>query len=252
LTNERAAGEIQFRVKSKPLPFWPTRAFSLIELLVVISIIAILAAFLLPALASAKEKGRQTTCISNLRQWGLAYDMYAQDNQDFIPRRGQGVQPLQQIQRPDDWFNALPVYFSLPTFQQMVSNNATPAPQSGSVFICPTAVNTNANAAYFLPYGMNMNLSPWNLPLATKMAQVTTPIYVVAMADAPGGYSATYPSARPYNIVGRHTGNVNLLFLTGQVRGFPAAQLGGGAGDPNLPNVRWLTGTLSDSNAFSY
>jgi prepilin-type N-terminal cleavage/methylation domain-containing protein len=102
------------------------RAFTLIELLVVIAIIAVLAALLLPAVAAAREKGRGAQCASNLRQWGLAFNMYAGDNDDFLPRRGQGVQPLNQINRPTDWFNALPVYFNLPMFGQLVSNNSRP------------------------------------------------------------------------------------------------------------------------------
>jgi prepilin-type N-terminal cleavage/methylation domain-containing protein len=61
------------------------RGFTLIELLVVVAIVAILAALLLPALASAREKGRRTVCLSNLRQLGIAIQGYANENDGKMP-----------------------------------------------------------------------------------------------------------------------------------------------------------------------
>ena len=64
------------------------RGFTLIELLVVIAIIAILAALLFPIFARARERARQTTCLSNLRQIGIAFSMYLSDHDGCYPNTG--------------------------------------------------------------------------------------------------------------------------------------------------------------------
>lgn len=65
--------------------FSPEMAFTLVELLVVLAIIAVLAALLLPAIARTRESGRAANCLSNLHQLGIALQLYVQDNENKLP-----------------------------------------------------------------------------------------------------------------------------------------------------------------------
>ena len=102
------------------------RAFTLIELLVVVSIIALLTAILLPVFFSVRGKARQTVCVSNLRQLGLAISLYAQDADDLYPY---GNDPSDTNTNPNIWLSSpyytqvhamLPLNFIL---QPYVQNN---------------------------------------------------------------------------------------------------------------------------------
>ncbi|MHC4638557.1 MAG: type II secretion system protein, partial [Planctomycetota bacterium] len=65
-----------------------SKGFTLIELLVVISIIALLMAILMPTLSKAKELATETACLSNLKQWGVVYNMFFADNDSRFPKQG--------------------------------------------------------------------------------------------------------------------------------------------------------------------
>ncbi len=81
------------------------RGFTLIELLVVIAIIAILAAILFPVFAQARERARTASCLSNLKQLGTAFRMYADDNRDLAPF---GVDAEDRHDRPRDTIADIP------------------------------------------------------------------------------------------------------------------------------------------------
>ena len=220
------------------------RAFTLIELLVTLGIITVLVSVLLPALTLARRSARQVTCLSNLRQWATAVQAYAIANRGYLPRRGQGIQPTQQINRPQDWFNALPPMMQLEPYAALAAAGRIPRPDGArSVWTCPDAAD--AGGAYYWSYGMNMGLSVeqsnQNQGMSDKISGVGDAAVMVFMADAPGNYCSVFPSRFPggYNPVPRHANRVNLCFLDGHAAAVAGSYMGVGSGLIEHPDIRW-------------
>jgi prepilin-type N-terminal cleavage/methylation domain-containing protein/prepilin-type processing-associated H-X9-DG protein len=141
------------------------RGFTLIELLVVIAIIAILAAILFPVFASAREKARQTTCLSNQKQLGLAFAQYTSDFDECFP-------PRCYLQAPyTNWPDIIMSYV-----------------KSTAVFRCPDDVNTGTagyGLTYPVSYAYSIDISsPNGYGNVGNLAKMDSPASTLFMADA--------------------------------------------------------------------
>lgn len=205
------------------------RGFSLVELLIIVTIIAILAAFLLPVLNSTRERGRRTACLSNLKQIGLSLEMYISDSDSYFPNTFFGA-PFPGQKR---WMDTLEPYA-----------------RSKQIFTCPSApelvYQTGAtnyggyayNGAYYnrpVPDVATPPCSKWDHHYGVKSSEVSVPAKTLWVCDAAGNFeiswgenvnpqiNATLPRTfGPFGltnmVIGRHQNFINVLWCDGHVK----------------------------------
>jgi len=210
-------------------------AFTLVELLLVIAIIALLAAMILPALARARMLSRRTECISNLSQWGQAMQLYLDDNENFFPAEDvvDGINPWFVATKREVWFNSLPPYLGVPGLSNYASVTADQGKfyEKSSFFHCPAAQFSAIALTYpNFSYGMNSKIiTPGLLHVSADLIQqpAQTPFFLDC--GVPG--EQTIAGQKHYNgqphcfanrFVVRHGGLGTLVMGDGNVATLPA------------------------------
>jgi len=179
--------------------------FTLIELLVVIAIIAILAAILFPVFARAREKARQTACISNAKQLGLAVMQYTQDYDDYLPVSYNPGNPTTNRY----WYQVIDPY---------VKNT--------QVRVCPSVPTRALGYGWnydYIGYGSSTTCTAYNVSAIAKPAETIMLAdawnYVIYRPSRYGSVPSPGVTTYDYNLAGcRHNDGANIAFCDGHAK----------------------------------
>jgi prepilin-type N-terminal cleavage/methylation domain-containing protein len=219
------------------------RAFTLVELLVVIAIIAILVALLIPVLAAAKERGRRAQCVNNLKQAGIALQLYADEHGDQLPGPiWQGFYENYDNQNPRRLSYYIATFMGQPAPSPTARDNplarcpsaarhwtpsTDPDPMSIHVplsYLTADSITNTSTDVISRPFGYPYASPPYTKPdeLPKHLREIFTPSLSWAMTDADQGNArsvAGYYSYLPANP--SHGGIRNQLFFDWHITAVP-------------------------------
>ena len=240
------------------------KRFTLIELLVVIAIIAILAAILLPALNSARARGRQASCVSNLKTWGNLISLYADAYDQFMPAYQLANRALTST---TDWSgdSSALVGLLLPngpdSAKWKVGGYFNGCPERSTTVIAKTTSNGGAsweddgkNVERYRSYGINTTSmgtgyaksgKPYNR--FAKAGTINNPSKYAAFTDAryTNINSGSYHRNKNWRLDTRHNDSANITHMDGHIASYPEAIT-----DPNNIELKSIIDpTLDAANA---
>lgn len=223
-----------------------SRAFTLVELLVAITVIAILAALALSALARTRTASQAITCRNNLKQWGVATHLFAADHDDLLPPEGASAPTESELLNPSyqGWYIQLPEQLNLPAYRDMPWRTNWLVPPENSIWICPAnsrRCNASPSTNNLFHYCLNEHVNgTGSANHQMPMASVRRPSQVVWLFD-----NGKLAAVAQWNNVhsNLHNRGAQFVFLDGHVARFRNKEywdLAANKGITNNPELVWI------------
>jgi prepilin-type N-terminal cleavage/methylation domain-containing protein/prepilin-type processing-associated H-X9-DG protein len=189
-----------------------TTAFTLMELLVVISIVAILSALALPGFREGGQRVKSAICLNNLKQWGLATQLYALEHDDWLPKDG----APNGTSKRQGWYIDLPAQLGIPNYHTLTwRTNAVQKPPK-CLWICP-ANRTRSNGNNLFHYCLNAHVNGSGAGNQIKLSSIPSPGKTIWLFD--NGKRAAV--AQHNNVhTNLHAGGAQFSFLDGHSQRF--------------------------------
>jgi prepilin-type processing-associated H-X9-DG protein len=224
-------------------------AFTLTELLVLVPVTALLTTMLFALSNDAKQQLQAAACLGNMRQWGLAFMLYANDHNDYFPYDGAPSSPCSAI-NTQAWFNLVPRYIGQKPLCALYTAGTPPTPLTKGIWTCPSATNTTVIPTQTNPYFMYAMSACWhregNVHIGIRRNRMTSPANTILFCEEP---EDNYPeTVGEYDTVTRHFGGSNFVFGDGHADWIAFANFcryGNAGCPPPLGNIHWDDSTAN-------
>jgi len=202
---------------------------------VVIAIVAIIAAMLLPSLNRARQGAQNAFCLNNLKQWGLATQLFVAENNDFLPKDG----APNGISLDEGWYIDLPRVLGIPTYREMPWRTNSMVEPGRSIWICPSNFR-RSNGNNLFHYCLNEHVNGIGSGNQVKITSIPQPARTEWLFDN-GKLAAV---AQQNNVhTNLHAGGAQFTFLDGHSARFKKSEFWDSSknvGRLNNPSLLWM------------